>query len=561
MISFLPFQSLTGNGVETEYSRVLEGDMIVLNSNLSDSARSALDCQQLSYSSSRKPSESASTSALQMIPPLPEDVFIAIFHYLALRDVLSMRTVCKNFNDITHLRGLWLLILRKEVWNRNIPTPRVNLDSLCAAQIEKLVASALSLHLNWTSKNPKAVRKRHVALTTPGARITSLHFITLEGCSCLLSLSVTSRVEPRTVTLECWDLSSLRCKARRTMHWFGGYAVNSDPESTGIIAIRTPHVEVLAFDPSASNPDSAFIPLITLSTAAKSVLSLAGTTLILRTMNNELKILDIVRPLYELRLEDRQPIIPPNQPDSFEAIIHNEYAIILRPKILALYALDAFRRGSHPPSVPISPVQVHEFQWRIDSCVMQRQRSPSARRLSDESRPCGLNILIRYSTLFPWPVNLLHHFILYPNHSYISPPTDGSHASTSSTRFAVTSSNPPYRFPPVLSQTIVSPIRLFSITDMALGPYGTAIWLDNHTDYYEEVGQRLAGLMLTKLSNNKEGAGSDNAPPDQFSTKASTVFCAHETDDWNRVAMDESEGRIAVGSIKGNILIEDYVDR
>ncbi|KAJ3743768.1 hypothetical protein DFH05DRAFT_1400248 [Lentinula detonsa] len=497
-----------------------------------------------------------------MILPLPEDIFLTIFQYLGLEEVLSMRTVCKSFKDMTHLRGLWISILRKEVWARNIPTPRIDLDRLSATQIEKLVANALCLHRNWTSEYPRAVRRRHVMVATPGARITSLHFITLEGCSCLLSFSLTSRVEPRMMTVECWDMNSLRCKARRTMQWFGGYAVNSDPESTGVIAIKTPFVEVLAFDPSASSPESAFIPLITLNTAAKNILSLTGNTLFFRTMNNELKILDIVRPLYELKLEDRQPLLPPNQVISqvlHFAVVHNDYAIILRPKTLALYDLNAFRRGSHPPLVSLSPVQVHEFQWRIDSCVMQRQISPSAPHSSNEFKPCSVNILIRYSSLFPWPVNLLHHFILHPNHLYNSS-TSGGRSSTA-TGFALTSNNLPYNFPPVLSRTIVSPVRLFAITDMALGSYGTAVWLDSHTDYHAEVGQRLAGLMLG-FSKDKAETGGDNASAvEQSSTRASMVFGAHETDDWNRVAIDEGGGRTAVGSITGEIIIDDYIDR
>lgn len=109
----------------------------------------------------------------------------------------------------------------------------------------------------------------------------------------------------------------------------------------------------------------------------------------------------------------------------------------------------------------------------------------------------------------------------------------------------------------MLSQTIVSPVRLFAITDMALGPYGTAVWFDSHTDYHGEVGQRLAGLML-----DREETGSNNiTAADQVSTMPSMVFGAHEKDDWNRLAIDEGEGCIAVGSTTGEIIIEDYAER
>lgn len=327
---------------------------------------------------------------------------------------------------------------------------------------------------------------------------------------------------------------------------------------------------------------------MTLSIAAKSVLSLAGTTMIYRNINNGFKILDISRPLYEMKLEDRQPFLPPNQvnrqnsffsrfswkltslqPDSFEAIVRDDYAIILRPKTIALYALDDFRRGLHPILEPLSPIIVHEFQWRIDSCHMQPKFSPLERSMNDPStshRPTDINIIIRYSSLFPWPVNLLHHYVLRPNHLYV-PPTKDSGSSNllppTTAALSITSGNLPYQFPPVLSQTIVSPVRLFAITDMALGPYGTAVWVDSHTEdfyYHGEVGQRLAGLMLSPPMEDLEDS-EIRAADQNTQASASIVFGVHETDDWNRVAIDEEEGRIAVGSVNGEIMIDDYVER
>ncbi|EEB93963.1 hypothetical protein MPER_07311, partial [Moniliophthora perniciosa FA553] len=157
--------------------------------------------------------------------------------------------------------------------------------------------------------------------------------------------------------------------------------------------------------------------------------------------------------------------------------------------------------------------------------------------------------------LFPWPVNLLQHYVLYPDSTY-------------SSELPVTAGNIPYQFPPILKQTIASPVRLFAVADMALGPYGSALWLDSHTEDYfmqGEIGQRLAGLVLTPVlasdDDNLTGVDEPSAPllsDSPAHSQATMVFDVQERDDWLRIAMDEREGRIAAGSVAGRVVLYDY---
>src|SRR5882757_5160569 len=83
-----------------------------------------------------------------------------------------------------------------------------------------------------------------------------------------------------------------------------------------------------------------------------------------------------------------------------------------------------------------------------------------------------------YSHLSVQSNNLLHYYEL--------------HANTSSSPL-----NLPYQFPPILCETIPSPVRLHATSDMSFGSYGTAIWTDTHTDFGPaNRGQRLAGAFL-----------------------------------------------------------------
>lgn len=95
---------------------------------------------------------------------------------------------------------------------------------------------------------------------------------------------------------------------------------------------------------------------------------------------------------------------------------------------------------------------------------------------------------------------------------------------------------------------------------MSIGSYGTAIWTDSHTeDYFDRAdqGQRLAGSFhpLPAVYYDEDAAAHEIRIE---STAESTVFDISEEDQWVRVAVDEEEGRIALGSTEGMITILNY---
>jgi hypothetical protein len=146
-------------------------------------------------------------------------------------------------------------------------------------------------------------------------------------------------------------------------------------------------------------------------------------------------------------------------------------------------------------------------------------------------------------------INILHHYEIRPNayFSSVSP---------------ISAANLPYEFPPVLHETIGSPVRLYATSDLAIGPYGTAVWIDSHTEdyfFHADRGQRLAGRLLPLPYF---GAEEDEEAefPDQIATVAATsVYSYHEEDSWVKIALDEEEGRIFLGRNDGLITILEYV--
>ena len=126
--------------------------------------------------------------------------------------------------------------------------------------------------------------------------------------------------------------------------------------------------------------------------------------------------------------------------------------------------------------------------------------------------------------------------------------------------------NSPYQFPPILCETIGSPVRLHATSDMTFGSYGTAIWTDSHTeDYFSHAdrGQRLAGVISRgrdiqdedELEEDKEVELSDLIAD----AAAASVYSVQEDDSWVSLALDEAEGRIIIGHYDGRISVLEYI--
>ena len=111
--------------------------------------------------------------------------------------------------------------------------------------------------------------------------------------------------------------------------------------------------------------------------------------------------------------------------------------------------------------------------------------------------------------------------------------------------------------------TIGSPwtVSLFGQSAIALGRYGTALWLDNHTEEWlwpSERGQRLAGWVARFDGDAATATATDAEPTVPESSGASMVFCARDDDAWTRIAMEEEAGRIALGHTDGTITLLEY---
>ena len=247
---------------------------------------------------------------------------------------------------------------------------------------------------------------------------------------------------------------------------------------------------------------------------------------------------------------------------------------------------------------PTEPIEVHhvaeyKWPWRIDTVdVMAKQPHALQDQLNQlelDSTPPTVHILLRFASIFPWPVNILHSYVLPFNPEFDMSasrervsvqghlpylPTDTPEASEASKPYIVAS--------------ISSPVRIFTPSDTAMGGYGTILYMDAQSDtsvatQAGDRGQRIAGKLLESVPRPQNpvvlprhavdlmanenasvapaGDQVGNTGGDNSGQRGSgMVFHIQEDkDDWSRIAMCEEEGIVVVGCSGDRVSVYRYI--
>ncbi|KIY48032.1 hypothetical protein FISHEDRAFT_44055 [Fistulina hepatica ATCC 64428] len=472
--------------------------------------------------------------------PLPDDVFLLIFNHLPLADVLRLRQVCSSFDDLTRTRSLWLGFLQRCVVRRNYPVPGMSgrrLQELDAGDIEQGVYNALRLRRVWTSPTPTPLRRLTMMAGDGHAswQVVGLHFLPGRGHRYLLTIATKTDARRRVFCFKCWDLEGSvepRCIAFSLMPDVHSFSVNNEPQYPAIMAVQTSKLDIVNINFDAQDHRRAFQTLSSHPSSAH-VRAFSGPIVITENPDHSLSVRDLRYPTKVLGIRN------PAAETFHTAVIHPLFIIVIWTKTLQFYGLpkwDAIPAGR----TLLVPLNQHQWRWPIDSVCSSFHASQYS------SGPTPVNILIRFNSFLPWPVNLIHHHVLQPN------PTFLLHAP-------ISARNMPYIFPPAATHSIASPVRLFAATDMALGAFGTAVWTDNFTEDWlgpSNTGQRIAGLVLPTARPHPDHVhGGESEEP---SVAASTNFDLQREERWVKVAVDDLEGRLAAGTAAGHVFMFEY---
>ena len=106
-------------------------------------------------------------------------------------------------------------------------------------------------------------------------------------------------------------------------------------------------------------------------------------------------------------------------------LILDSFILIFRQQWIHLYALPSVQATtSLVAPQDVAPAAAYQWLWRIDTLVVSRHRkhplSPQFRSdiTPSNSDPTPICLLLRFDSWFPWPVNILHQFILPANPMY-----------------------------------------------------------------------------------------------------------------------------------------------
>lgn len=252
-----------------------------------------------------------------------------------------------------------------------------------------------------------------------------------------------------------------------------------------------------------------------------------------------------------------------------------------------LYALppDDYATPLEQERVELDPVASHRWNYRMDFLkILPLSPHPLTRQFrasSKPQRPSPITIFIRFDSWYPWPVNILHQYILPPNSAfdpttYVRPqpgtPVKELPYLHSSSSFG--------SLKPYVATSISSPVRVFTPSDMTIGAYRTALWLDAQTDMAPsqagDRGQRIAGRVLRYVpppaeerTNPRhavdlqvqltEGETSNVAGyGDEQLGREMLFHLQEESEEWGRIALSDDEGKMAISCVDGRILVYDY---
>ncbi|KII86019.1 hypothetical protein PLICRDRAFT_305478 [Plicaturopsis crispa FD-325 SS-3] len=520
---------------------------------------------------------------------LPEDIFFIIFTFLPIRDILLLRLTNKSLSALTYDRSIWFNIIHARILRQHIPLPPIivasgptsalpHLSSLPSSTLEYLARRALSRHHTWTASSPVASRTEafHFVLprslhtgTRPFIRVVELKFLPGYAGRYLFSVSAIRRfrTDPEAIfAFQCWDVHGPPlCVAERRIERVTSWAVNAVPFPgiSAAVAIQYPDTEFLAINPSPDRPVYGFHTLSVFPEHTRRIRALSGRTIACEGDGEDVTvwIWDIERPDRVLGLQNPDRNLQLVKPQAVYITANSAYAIVIRQSTLELYPLRSLYCTTRPTSVNpsvVHPLATHTWRWPIDSIALAPYEAGNAHRTdalpsTDDHPP--INMLIRFGSAFPWPVNLLHHWILQPN------PLGEPHPSPDTPV--------PYAFPPVQgpTPTLAAPVRLFEESPMCIGRWGTAIWVDSHTEGAGpgDSGQRATGRVLSarpvaeeEVADGLEDVDAEDGAAAVGGMYASSVYATRPRHEIVRVAVDEEAGRVALGYVNGAIELMEY---
>ncbi|KAF9223291.1 hypothetical protein BS17DRAFT_781630 [Gyrodon lividus] len=470
---------------------------------------------------------------------LNDDVLICVFAALSIPDILTLRQASRRLSFLSRQSAVWHNACKFQILQNDIPFPKSPLTSLSPKDLERKTLRAYKLGTNWSSDTTKLY---HVAsVSAKSGAIEEIKFLTHREQNWIVT---TSRGIWSDLYLRDCDVLQVVAQWSPGKALFNGMVVNADHESDAAIAIAVQrdgvmNVEILSLSHDDKNSGIKLQSVATLDTSHKPI-ALRGDLVALCDHDSETLILN---------WKTREQCLLKSPETWKDKPLHVIFAqggiFVVRARSICIFTEPkmVFPGNDLPITLPCA---FTSFGW-VDGVSLAVLPSTQLNTTSP-SQP-SLSILVRTKGEDPWRLQDQFQFLTLNASPNATPST--SHDDTPSV------DNNPRTFPFTPVSSISSPHQgPLRCSDMVLGPYGTAVWV-------QPADWAMAGLI-------SDNVHLQHAPvPPSHETLVAAIFpgllnrgsseaCVKVSFEnsgyaWSCLDYDEERGLIALGSNFGGL--------
>ncbi|KAH7884787.1 hypothetical protein F5I97DRAFT_1501810 [Phlebopus sp. FC_14] len=466
-----------------------------------------------------------------------DDTLVCIFAAVTIPDILTLRQVCRAFYSLSTQHTVWINACKRHILENDIPFPSGPLSALSAKDLEHQTLRAYKLGANWRSSSTQIHQIGSVSGKT-GA-IEQIKFLNNRGRNWIVTTSrgiwsnMYLRDRDTLQVVACWS-------PRKAL--FNGMTVNTDRDSEAAIAISiqqegSTSVEILSIVEQGSSSDVTFHLINSVHTRHRPV-TLSGDLVALSDHDSETLVLN-------WRTQERSILRSPDtwQDKPLHVVFVQGIVLVARARSICLFVDPPLVPPEHEPSVTL-PYACSSFGWVDGVSLTVRPSRPLD--INDPS-PC-LSMLVRTKGDDPWSLQDKFRFLtMNPETPRISSaiPLDGAPANHSPTQ--------PLTLVTSLSCPHTGPLRC---SDMVLGPYGTAVWvqpadwsiaglISNNVHLQHVPVPSAQEILVAAIFPGRLGG--------VLSQASIKVSCVNSEKNWSCLDYDEELGLVALGSSSGSI--------
>ncbi|KIK95272.1 hypothetical protein PAXRUDRAFT_827185 [Paxillus rubicundulus Ve08.2h10] len=471
---------------------------------------------------------------------LNDDILIYIFAALSIPDILTLRQVSRRLSLLSRQYSVWHNACKSEILHDDIPFPRTPLTSLTAKDLERQTLRAYKLGANWRSPNTKLYHVTEVA--TKSETIEEIKFLTHREQNWIVTIS---RGIWSDLYLRDCDTLQVVAKWSPGKALFNGMVLNTNHDSDAAIAIAVQRngvmsVEILSLSHHDQTSGVEIQSVAILDTCHKPI-ALRGDLVALCDHDSETLILD---------WKTREQCLlksPETWKDKALHVIFAQGSIfVVRARSTCVFTEPMM--VSQGNDLPITlPYAFASFGW-VDGVALALR--PSTEFHTTSPFQASLSMLVRTKGDDPWRLEDQFKFLTYNA-------TQNSRSHSTSHHDTPAIDNDTGTFPFTAISSLCSPHQgSLRCSDMVLGSYGTAVWV-------QPADWAMAGLLSENgylhyipAAPSKETLVVAIFPgPLNRGSSEACIKVSFENSGfaWSCLDYDEERGLIALGSNFGGV--------